>query len=122
MKKRAVYMIFFTLVFGFSSPVSTAFAETAKNNYRLYCSQCHGLTGNGAGINKSHMGVTPRDHTNATEMAKLKDADLYTSIAQGGAAVSKSPLMSPWDGVLTEAEIKEMVKYLRKLCNCQGKP
>lgn len=121
MKKRSALIIIFTLVIGLAGLTSKTFAKTAKDNYRLYCSQCHGLTGNGEGIDTPTMSVTPKIHTNAKEMIKLKDADIYTAIAQGGAAITKSPLMPPWQGVMSEAEIKDMVKYLRKLCNCTEK-
>ena len=121
MKKKLSLIIIFTLIVGLSGLASKTFAETAKNNYRLYCSQCHGLTGNGEGIDTPTMSVTPKIHSNAKDMAKLKDADIYTAIAQGGAAVTKSPLMPPWEGVMSEAEIKDMVKYLRKMCNCEEK-
>ncbi|MBE9504784.1 MAG: cytochrome c [Proteobacteria bacterium] len=121
MKKRSALIIIFTLIVGLSGLSSKTFAETAKNNYRLYCSQCHGLTGNGEGIDKPTMGVAPKIHNNAEEMIKLKDADIYTVTAQGGASVTKSALMPPWEGVMSEAEIKDMVKYLRELCNCTEK-
>lgn len=101
--------------------IRSARAENPEANYRLYCAQCHGLKGNGSGINKADMPTTPRDHTNGAEMPKLKDKDLYLAIEQGGVAVGKSALMPAWKGVLTDAEIKEIVAYLRKLCNCSEK-
>ncbi len=84
------------------------------------CAQCHGVRGNGAGINKADMPVAPRKHTNTAEMARLKDSDLYDAISQGGIAVGKSTLMPPWSGIMTDTEIKEMVAYLRELCHCKG--
>jgi len=119
MKKRIVSIIILTLVLSLSGLTSVTFAETVEDNYRLYCSQCHGLKGNGEGIDKPEMAVGPRDHTSAEEMSKLKDSDMYIAIAQGGTAVSKSAFMPPWEGVMTDTEIKEMVKYLRKLCDCK---
>lgn len=98
--------------------IRSAWAENPESNYRLYCAQCHGLKGNGSGINRADMSATPRDHTNRAEMPKLKDKDLYLAIEQGGVAVGKSTLMPAWRGVLTDTEIKEIVAYLRKLCNC----
>lgn len=121
MKKRSALIVTFTLIIGISLLTSNSFAETAENNYLLYCSQCHGLTGNGEGIDRPSMAVAPKVHSSAVEMAKLKDSDIHTAIAQGGAAVTKSALMPPWEGVMSEAEIKDMVGYLRKLCNCTQK-
>ena len=97
----------------------TAVAETAADNYRFYCTQCHGLDGSGGGINRADMPTNPRDHTSG-EMSKLTDDDIYNAIIGGGVAVSKSAFMPPWKGVLTKDEIREMVSYLRELCRCEG--
>lgn len=53
----------------------------------------------------------------------LRDDDLLFAVKDGGKGVDKSSLMPPWGGQLSEQEIKELVKYMRKLCNCtyQGK-
>ncbi len=58
---------------------------------------------------------TPRDHTDAAYMGELSDAYLYTVIQKGGAAVGKSPLMAPWGGVLNDADVRDVVAYLREL-------
>jgi cytochrome c oxidase cbb3-type subunit 3 len=102
----------------------SARAGSAEENYRLYCVQCHGTQANGGGINNTAGGlaVSPRNHTNAEEMSKLSNEDLRLAITDGGDAVSKSELMPPWSGVLTNQEIDEMVVFLRALCKCQGKP
>lgn len=101
--------------------LDSARAETAKENYQLYCVQCHGTAGKGGGINNAYGGlaVSPRDHTNAKEMGKISDQDLRLAIAEGGDAVQKSELMPAWKYTLTEREISELVDYLRELCACQ---
>jgi cytochrome c oxidase cbb3-type subunit 3 len=97
-------------------------ADSAEQTYRLYCAQCHGTRGNGQGINQTADGlaVSPRDHTNATEMSKLSDLELKLAIAEGGDAVQKSELMPAWDKTLSVEEIDDLVLYLRKLCACAG--
>lgn len=99
-------------------------AETAVENYRLYCVQCHGTMGNGKGINQTMGGlaVSPRDHTYAKDMSKLSDEELRLAIAEGGDAVQKSELMPPWGKTLSAKEIDDLVVYLRALCKCQGPP
>ena len=52
-------------------------AESAKDNYQTYCVQCHGLKGNGKGINVADMSTQPRDHTDAKEMATRTDQELF---------------------------------------------
>lgn len=118
--RNTIFLMIFSMLVCLTGLIDSAFAETADKNYKLYCSQCHGVKGNGAGINKSDMQVAPRNHTNTAEMAKLKDSDIFNAIAQGGTAVGKSTLMPPWNGLMNDTEIKEMVAYLRELCNCKG--
>ena len=98
-----------------------SWAGNARENYRLYCVQCHGTEANGGGINNTVGGlaVSPRDHTNATEMSKLSNQDIKLVIDKGGDVVSKSELMPPWGEVLKEKEIDELVFYLRQLCRCE---
>jgi mono/diheme cytochrome c family protein len=94
-------------------------AASPEENYKWYCAQCHGLKGSGDGINAtSEMPVSPRNHTDPVEMAKLSDDDIYFATKDGGKSVGKSALMPPWGDTLSDPEIKEMVQYLRKLCNC----
>lgn len=101
----------------------SAHGETAEENYRLYCSQCHGTLGNGQGINETSGGlnVSARDHTSALEMSKLSDQELRLAIAEGGSAVQKSGLMPAWGGTLSSRQIDQLVFFLRKLCNCRGR-
>ncbi|MDX1253274.1 MAG: cytochrome c [Gammaproteobacteria bacterium] len=92
--------------------------EKAADNYRTYCVQCHGLKGDGKGINIRDMSVQPRDHTDAKEMSARSDADIYKVIKEGGVAINKSVLMPPWSDVFSDEEIKDLVLYLRELCKC----
>ncbi len=101
---------------------TTGRAETAEDLYRLYCAQCHGIQGNGQGINQTAdgLGVSPRDHTNAKEMSKLSDRELRLAIAEGGDAVQKSELMPAWNKTLSALQIDSLVLHLRRLCKCAG--
>ena len=120
MNRKIIISAVVTIFFVLTVMAPNLFAEAAKDNYKLYCAQCHGVRGNGAGINKADMSVAPRNHTSTAEMSRLKDSDIYDAIASGGTAVGKSTLMPPWSGVMTDTEIKEMVAYLRELCNCKN--
>ncbi len=118
MMKKSMVAIF-SLMMVISIGKGTSHAVSAEENYKWYCSQCHGLSGKGDGINVTKdMAVTPRNHASAADMSKLSDADLTNAIADGGPANSKSPLMPPFGKTLTSDEIKDLVAYLRKLCNC----
>ncbi len=93
-------------------------AEPAQDNYRTYCVQCHGIEGNGKGINVLDMSTQPRDHTDAKEMSARTDQELFKVIKEGGQSINKSVLMPPWSSTLTDEEIQGLVVYLHKLCKC----
>ena len=92
--------------------------ESAADNYRTYCVQCHGVDGNGKGLNIRDMSVQPRDHTDAKAMSGRSDDQLFKVIKEGGPSIDKSVLMPPWGDTLSDEEIREMVVHLRGLCKC----
>lgn len=96
-----------------------SFSADAKTLYKTYCVQCHGLSGNGKGLNTPFMNVQPRDHSSPKEMIPLQDKQIKKAITEGGLSVAKSVEMPPWGKTLTEAEIDSLVVYLRELCNCK---
>ncbi len=110
----------FTLIAGSFLLLSAvnAGAETAEGNYETYCVQCHGMEGNGKGINVADMSTQPRDHTDAKEMSARTDQELFKVIKEGGQAINKSVLMPPWSATLSDEEIQGLVKYLHDLCKC----
>lgn len=112
--KRLFINIFYVLL----TLATNVNAESAKDNYQTYCVQCHGLVGNGKGINIADMSTQPRDHTDAKEMSTRTDEELFKVIKEGGQAINKSVLMPPWSTVLTDEEIHELVKHLHSLCQC----
>ncbi|MEW6312652.1 MAG: cytochrome c [Pseudomonadota bacterium] len=93
--------------------------EGAADNYKTYCVQCHGMEGNGKGVNIRDMSVQPRDHTDAKSMSGRSDAELFKVIKEGGPAIDKSVLMPPWGDTLSDEEIQDLVQHLRGLCKCQ---
>ena len=90
-------------------------ASRAALLYQLFCSQCHGIQGDGKGINAPSMFVSPRDHTSSEEMGMLTDDRLYAVIKYGGTAVGKSALMPSWNGVIKDSDVKLLTEYLRML-------
>jgi len=105
-----------------AAPAPAAGAD-GERLFKFYCAQCHGLEGRGDGPNVTEtFPVEPRNFTNAKEMNKLTDADIRNVVREGGPVASKSPMMPPWGKTLSEAEIEALVKHLRKLCQCPGKP
>ncbi|MBI2778523.1 MAG: cytochrome c [Gammaproteobacteria bacterium] len=93
--------------------------ESAADNYKAYCVQCHGLRGDGNGVNIRDMSVVPRDHTDVKSMSGRSDETLFKAIKEGGPAIDKSILMPPWGDTLSDEEIKDLVQHLRILCKCK---
>jgi cytochrome c oxidase cbb3-type subunit 3 len=93
--------------------------ESAADNYKTYCVQCHGMQGNGKGINVRDMSVVPRDHTDAKSMSARSEDDLFKVIKEGGASIDKSILMPPWGSTFSDEEIRDLVQHLRTLCKCK---
>lgn len=96
-------------------------ADRGAMLYQLYCAQCHGVRGNGKGINAPYLFVAPRDHTSLDEMGMLTDERLFAAIKFGGTAVGKSALMPSWNGTVADADIHLLVQYVRGL-SAGGQP
>jgi len=111
--KTNVLMLLMILV------IPSAWASSAEDNYKTYCWQCHGMQGDGMGLNVRDMSVQPRDHTSKKSMAGRTDEDLFNVIKHGGLAIDKSVLMPPWADTFTDDEIHELVSYLLRLCQCR---
>lgn len=119
MRKGIVVGVLSVVLFVWFVFQGQTFGAPAVDNYKWYCSQCHGLNGKGDGPNATKdQPVSPRDHTDTKTMGKLTDADIENVIRDGGKATGKSTMMPPFGKSLTDAEIKDLVKYLRQLCKC----
>ena len=113
MNKLAIILMTLACFFSINSQADPM---SGKKLYQAYCAQCHGMEGDGYGINVEFMEVLPRDYTDADEMRTRTDADLFKVIKFGGKSIDKSVLMPNWDGNLTDNEIDSLVAYLRVLC------
>lgn len=102
--------------------VGSAQAEDAKQVFEFYCAQCHGVNGDGKGINVGKdFSTDPRNFTITADMEKRSDADIKGVIRDGGPSISKSPLMPPWGTTLSAAEVDGLLAHIRKLCKCTAK-
>ena len=86
-----------------------------KRLYQTYCTGCHGASGRGDGPAGKTLPVRPADHTDSKKMNQYSDDHLFTVISKGGASVGKSAPMPAWGAVLKEAQIQEVVGYIRTL-------
>jgi mono/diheme cytochrome c family protein len=83
--------------------------------YATYCASCHGPRGDGDGPLAANLDPKPAKHSDPAYMSTLTDEDMFRVIKEGGAAAGLSPLMAPWGGTLTDAQIRDVVAFTRSL-------
>ncbi len=104
MKNLSIRMMLLSLLVGGAVAVcsSSAMAQDAAATYKAKCAMCHGADGKGG-----KMGT--RDFASADVKAE-SDAQLTEIITKG-----KPPKMPAYGEKLKEAEIKDLVAYIRTL-------
>lgn len=98
-------------------PPDTADAATL---YDHYCAGCHGEEGEGDGPNARYLPVTPVSHADASYMAERPDDSLFDAIYAGGYITGLSHRMPAYGRTLSREQIWDLVRHLRRLCDCQG--
>lgn len=83
--------------------------------YQQLCASCHGASGKGDGPAAKALNPKPRNHTDAEYMKTISDEYIAKITKLGGVAVGKSPLMPPWGGVLSDADLQNLVAFMRSL-------
>jgi mono/diheme cytochrome c family protein len=84
-----------------------------KQLFDQYCATCHGDGGKGDGQNASNLNPPVPDLTASKNLA---DATYVRRvIAEGSAAVGRSPLSPPWGRSLSPQEIEYVTLYCRAL-------
>jgi cytochrome c553 len=84
----------------------------AKENWEKQCQKCHGVDGKGETAMGKKLKV--KDYTDAKVQASMKDEEILKNIKEGKKEGDKT-LMKAYAEVLSEAEIKDLVAYVRKL-------
>jgi len=94
-------------------PTPVATAEDAHDMFKTRCAPCHGDHGKGDGPGAAALNPKPRNYTDATWQAKVKDEDIKKTILYGGAAVGKSPQMPANPDLDGKPELDGLVKVVR---------
>lgn len=90
--------------------------EAGKKTYEQFCIFCHGATGKGDGPTGKYLNPKPADYSTSMPKYGEKWAEYYFKIIkEGGAAVGRSPLMTPWGRQLKENEIWDVISYVETL-------
>lgn len=96
-----------------SSP--TVEYSKGKEVYQMYCSTCHGLSGEGNGPIAAGLTPRPTDFTDRAVMARLTDAEVTEFITQGGGPTHNCPTMPSWAPILRPEDVTSVVAYVRTL-------
>jgi mono/diheme cytochrome c family protein len=96
--------------------------EAGKAAYTANCASCHGDSGKGDGPVGAVLQPPPRDFTTGdfkldadSDGTPGTDADLKEVISKGAAAFGGNQMMAPWGGVLSDADIDNVIAYVRSL-------
>jgi mono/diheme cytochrome c family protein len=81
------------------------------------CARCHGKDGKGNGpdLAKLHPSSSPVNWTRAVVMKQWSDKEIVDIINKGGKAVGSSPVMPPFAGKLSDAQIQDLLAFIRSL-------
>ena len=96
--------------------------NAGKDNYIGNCSPCHGMTGKADGplADTLGQGVIPRQLSDAKLLSARSDEFLFKVVKFGGVSVGFSEAMPGWKDTFTDAEINQIVRYLRdSICKCE---
>ena len=86
-------------------------AADAKENWEKQCLKCHGADGKGETAMGKKLKV--KDYTDAKVQASMKDEEIVKMIKEGKKEGDKT-LMKAYAETFSEAEIKDLVAYVRK--------
>jgi mono/diheme cytochrome c family protein len=88
-------------------------ASPAQRLYFAHCATCHGVRGNGSWRTTLVL-IHPGNLSDPRRMRSLSDQYLFDIIKNGGAPIGK-PGMPAFSFHLSDAEIRDLVRFLRTL-------
>jgi mono/diheme cytochrome c family protein len=97
-------------------PATDAAINDGRLNYTEHCKSCHGVNGDGNGDRASKLSALPTDFTNAGNMERATDGELFWKITHG-----RRP-MPGFQNKLTDTERWELVDYIRTFATFAKKP
>ena len=101
-----------------SDPPAPAGAARGERLYYRYCAECHGEDGRGSWRAALFL-LRPGDLADPDRMRQHSDKYLFDVIKHGGATIGR-PGMPAFGAQLSDADIEEVVRYVRTLSG--GRP
>jgi mono/diheme cytochrome c family protein len=106
-------VMFFTTSYQRASAASDA--RAGRQIHVRNCQRCHGPQGKGDGPAGKLLKTKPADWTNKQKMSGLSDDYLFKITSGGGGSVGKSTLMPAFKGKLSDAQIRDVIAFIRSL-------
>ena len=92
--------------------IDLSFMQRGRDQYQIYCSPCHGATGDGNGITKRYgMGATPSYHD--PRLRTMPEGEIFNTITNG------KNTMLPYADKLSPEDRWAVVAYVRALQRAQ---
>jgi mono/diheme cytochrome c family protein len=99
---------------GEETPAATA-APRGHALYDAHCAVCHGSTGKGDGPGARVVRQRMRDFSDPAAMQEVSDRFLFEITKKGSSQFGRSNAMPAWGMKLSDAEIHDVVAYIRSL-------
>ena len=106
-----------TLAVAICPAAAAADAAAGAKIFAERCARCHGKDGHGNGpdLAKLHPSSSPVNWTRSVVMKQWSDKEIVDIITKGGKAVNSSPTMPPFGGKLSDAQIQDLLAFIRTL-------
>jgi mono/diheme cytochrome c family protein len=86
---------------------------SGKQVYAQYCATCHGESGKGDGPGGANLTIKPQNLADGRIMNVLPDHMLVRAVGEGPQSIGLSNLMPPFKPALSDAQISDVVAYIR---------
>lgn len=92
---------------------AAASEASVDDNWKKHCASCHGKDGKG----KTRAGrkAKVKDHTDAKVQASYTDKQAFENLKKGMKSDKGKEQMKPYGDKLSDAEINELIAFVRKL-------
>lgn len=90
------------------------FLAQGEEHFKISCSPCHGMAGNGQGVVSKYWAIPPTANLMDPRVAAMPEGQIFWTITHG------KGLMGPYSGVLPVKDRWAIVAYLRALQEASG--
>ncbi|MCB1230427.1 MAG: cytochrome c [Verrucomicrobiae bacterium] len=94
--------------------VDDALLKRGHERFQIYCSPCHGDSGNGQGVVSKYWAIPPTANLTDPRVAALPDGQIFWTITHG------KGLMGPYNGAVSIEDRWAITAYVRVLQNASG--